>query len=425
MLRKFSRPSLPTQIMMALVFGAMFGYFFPHCGIALKPLADVFLRMIRMIVVPLVFCALIVGVAGTGSFKNLGRLSLKSIIWFEVATTVALVIGLLVVNTFKPGVGVIAPHTLDTTSVVAASKKSIDILQILIEIVPTNIVDSMARGALLQVVFFSIFFGLAAAAAGKHGEPVVKLAENITNVMFRFTMFVMKVAPIGVFGAIAFSVGTYGFAMLLPLAKLLLCLYAGLIIFLILLLGGASLIWRVNFLHLLRAIKEPLLIAFSTCSSESAFPMLIERLLEFGVPRHIVMFVLPTGYSFNLDGGTLYLSMAVVFIAQVYGVPLSLSQQILILLTIMISSKGAAAIPGFAIVMIAGCCAAFGLPLEGVALIMTIDRLGDMGRTATNVIGNAVATIAVARWEKALPDDVLKNSYERKYGVKQDIEGLA
>jgi len=425
MLRKFTWPSLPTQIISGLVLGAVCGCLFPHFAVSLKPLADVFLRMIRMIVVPLVFCALIVGIAGTGSFKDLGRLSLKSIIWFEVATTVALVLGLLVVNIFKPGVGVVAPHALDTTSIVAASKKSIDILQILIEIVPTNIVDSMARGALLQIVFFSVFFGLATAAAGKHGEPIVKLAENITNVMFRFTMFVMKLAPIGVFGAIAFSVGTYGIAMLLPLGKLLLCLYGGLVVFLILLLGGSSLIWRVNFFHLLRAIKEPLLIAFTTCSSESAFPLLIERLLEFGVPRHIVMFVLPTGYSFNLDGGTLYLSMAVIFIAQVYGIPMSISQQILMLLTIMVASKGAAAVPGFAIIMIAGCCAAFGLPLEGVALIMSIDRLGDMGRTATNVIGNAVATIAVARWEKALPEDVLQDAYKREYGVKQDLQSLA
>ena len=424
-MRKFPRPGLPTQIMIGMALGVACGYLFPHQAVALKPLADVFLRMIRMIVVPLVFCALIVGIAGTGSFKDLGRLSLKSIVWFEVATTVALVIGLLMVNILKPGVGVAAPHSLDTASIVAASKKSIDILQILIEIVPTNIVDSMAHGALLQIVFFSVFFGLAAAAAGKHGEPIVKLAENITNVMFRFTMFVMKLAPIGVFGAIAFSVGTYGIAMLLPLAKLLGCLYGGLVVFLILLLGGSSLIWRVNFFHLLRAIKEPLLLAFTTCSSESAFPLLIERMLEFGVPRHIVMFVLPTGYSFNLDGGTLYLSMAVIFIAQVYGIPISISQQILILLTIMVASKGAAAVPGFAIVMIAGCCTAFGLPLEGVALIMSIDRLGDMGRTATNVIGNAVATIAVARWENALPEDVLQAAYRREYGVKQDLQSLA
>ena len=184
-MRKFPRPGLPTQIMIGMALGVACGYLFPHQAVALKPLADVFLRMIRMIVVPLVFCALIVGIAGTGSFKDLGRLSLKSIVWFEVATTVALVIGLLMVNILKPGVGVAAPHSLDTASIVAASKKSIDILQILIEIVPTNIVDSMAHGALLQIVFFSVFFGLAAAAAGKHGEPIVKLAENITNVMFR------------------------------------------------------------------------------------------------------------------------------------------------------------------------------------------------------------------------------------------------
>ncbi|MDR3671258.1 MAG: cation:dicarboxylase symporter family transporter [Holophaga sp.] len=421
-MKKIPRVGLSTQIFISLILGILFGVVFPHYGAALKPLADVFLRMIRMIVVPLIFSALIVGIAGSGSFENLGRLSLKTIIWFEVATTVALVIGLLVVNIFKPGIGVVIPHVADTSTVVAASKKSIDMIQMLIEIVPTNIVDSMAHGSLLQIVFFSVFFGVATAAAGKHGEPVVKLAENITNVMFHFTMFVMRLAPIGIFGAISYTVGTYGLGMLLPLGKLFLCLYLALIVFILVLITAASLICRVNFYHVMRAVKEPLLLAFSTASSETAFPSLIERLLEFGIPKHIVMFVLPAGYSFNLDGGTLYTSLAVMFIAQVYGVPMPIGHQILLMLTLMLASKGMAAVPGAVLIVIAGTVVAFGLPIEGVALILGIDRLLDMGRTATNVVGNAVATVVVARWEKVLPDEVLQKAYTLEYGAKMAAE---
>jgi proton glutamate symport protein len=417
-MKKLPKVGLSTQIFIALILGILFGVVFPHYGASLKPLADIFLRMIRMIVVPLIFSALIVGIAGSGSFENLGRLSLKTIIWFEIATTVALVIGLLVVNIFKPGIGVAIPHVADTSTVVAASKKSIDMIQMLIEIVPTNIVDSMAHGSLLQIVFFSVFFGVATAAAGKHGEPVVKLAENITNVMFHFTMFVMRLAPIGIFGAISYTVGTYGLGMLLPLGKLFLCLYLALFIFILVLISGASLITRVNFFHVMRAVKEPLLLAFSTASSETAFPSLIERLLEFGIPKHIVMFVLPAGYSFNLDGGTLYTSLAVMFIAQVYGIPMPISHQILLMLTLMLASKGMAAVPGAVLIVIAGTVVAFGLPIEGVALILGIDRLLDMGRTATNVVGNAVATVVVARWERVLPDEVLQKAYTLEYGAK-------
>jgi proton glutamate symport protein len=422
---KIPKIGLSTQIFISLLLGVVFGFFFPHYGAALKPLADIFLRMIRMIVVPLIFSALIVGIAGSGSFKDLGRLSFKTILWFEIATTVALAIGILVVNVLKPGSGMTITQGVDTSTVVAASKKSIDMMQMLIEIVPTNIVDSMARGSLLQIVFFSVFFGVATAAAGKHGEPVVKLAENITNVMFHFTMFVMKLAPIGIFGAISYTVGTYGLGMLLPLGKLFLCLYLALIIFILILLVGATLICKVNFFHVIRAVKEPLLLAFSTASSETAFPLLIERLLEFGVPKHIVMFVLPAGYSFNLDGGTLYASLAVMFIAQVYGVPMPLSHQLLLMFTLMLATKGMAAVPGAVLITIAGTCVAFGLPIEGVALILGIDRLLDMGRTATNVVGNAVATVVVARWEKVLPDEVLKKSYKLEYGSKLDEQSLA
>jgi proton glutamate symport protein len=368
-----------------------------------------------MIVVPLIFSALVVGIAGTGDFKRLGRLSVKTFVWFEFATTIALFIGLVVANVLKPGLGVNVGNVGDISTASAAAKKTIDMMAMVIDIVPTNIVDSMAHGNLLQIVFFSVFFGVATATAGKLGEPVVKFADSVLQCMFHFTMYVMKLAPIGVFGAIAFTVGKYGIVMLLPLGKLILCLYFSLIVFILVVLVGASLLWRVNFYHLMRALKEPLMLAFSTASSETALPILIERLQQFGIPKYIVTFVVPTGYSFNLDGGTLYTTMAVLFIAQVYGVHFGLGQQILLVLTLVMATKGMAAVPGAVLITIAGTVAAFGLPVEGVALIMGVDRIMDMGRTATNVIGNAVATVVVARWEKALPDSVLQEAYAKDF----------
>lgn len=405
---------LTTQIFIALILGVLFGYFFPELGQSLKPVGDVFIRMIKMIVVPLIFSALVMGIAGTGDFKQVGRLGVKTLIWFEVATTLALVVGLVVVNVLQPGAGV-SVGTLDAGAVNAAAGKSVDMVQMLINIVPTNIVESMSHGSMLQIVFFSTFFGVAAAAAGPAGEPVIKLAGSVMEIMFKFTMYVMKLAPIGIFGTIAFTVGKFGLGMLIPLAKLIFSLYFALIIFIALVLIGASLIVRVNFFHLMRAVKEPILLAFSTASSETALPMLIENLQKFGVPKHIVTFVLPTGYSFNLDGGTLYSSLAIVFVAQVYNIPLDLGHQVLILLTLMLATKGMAAVPGAVIITIAGTAASFGLPVEGIALILGIDRILDMGRTATNVIGNTVATVVVARWEKVLPEEVLEEAYKKNY----------
>ena len=264
-------------------------------------------------------------------------------------------------------------------------------------------------------MFFSTFFGLAVAAAGDAGKPVLALAESVCQVMFRFTNMVMRLAPIGIAATMAYTVGKFGLVMLLPLAKLILCLYAALAIFVVLLLVGASLVTRVNMLHLLRAIREPAVLAFSTAASETALPILMEKLEAFGVPRRIVMFVLPTGYSFNLDGGTLYASLAVIFLAQVYNVPLNIAEQITLLLTLMLATKGMAAVPGAVLITITGTAVAFGLPIEGVALILGVDRILDMGRTATNVIGNAVATVVVARWEKELPQETLQLAYARSY----------
>ncbi|QJW48602.1 cation:dicarboxylase symporter family transporter [bacterium BFN5] len=405
---------ISTQIFIALILGIVFGYVFPNYGVALKPVGDMFIRMIKMIVVPLVFSSLIMGIAGTGDFKKLGRLGAKSIIWFEIATTLALFVGLAVVNILQPGVGVNVVAA-DASAVTTAAKKSVDMMQMIVNIVPTNVVDAASRGDMLQIILFSTFFGVAAAAMGSVGKPVVDLSKSVAEIMFKVTWYVMKLAPIGVFALIAFTVGKFGLGMLIPLAKLIGSLYFALILFITLLLTGASAIFRVNFFHLFRAIKEPVMIAFSTAASEAALPIAMEKLEKFGVPKHIVTFVLPTGYTFNLDGSTLYSALAVVFIAQVYGIPFSLSQQLIMVLTLMLSTKGIAAVPGASLIVIAGTAAAFGLPVEGIAIILGVDRILDMARTACNVVGNCVAAVVVARWENELPDSVLQQAYAQNY----------
>lgn len=402
--------TLATQILLALVLGIAFGHFFPIYGVALKPLGDIFVRMIKMVVVPIIFSSLIMGIAGTGDFKKLGRIGVKSIVWFEIATTLALVIGLVIVNLVKPGVGVTI-GTVNTEAAGSAAQKTIDMVQMLVNIVPVNIVDAMVRGDMLQIVFFSVFFGLAAAAVGKAGEPVVSLAKSIAEIMFKFTWYVMKLAPIGVFALMAFTIGKYGLGMIVPLAKLIASFYSALIIFACFVLVGVLKLAGIKVLKLARALKEPTLIAFSTTSSEAALPLAMEKLEKFGVPKHIVSFVLPTGYVFNLDGATLYSALSVVFIAQLYGIHLDLSQQILIMATLMVSTKGLAAVPGAVVIVIAGTAAAFGLPMEGVALLIGIDRILDMGRTTINLLGNCVAAVVVAAWEKELPEHATESEY--------------
>lgn len=405
---------LSTQIMIALILGVVFGYLLPQYGLAVKAVGDIFVRMIKMIVVPLIFSSLIMGIAGTGDFKQLGRLGFKTILWFEVATTIALVVGLAVVNIVQPGAGVSVPVS-DVSAVSGLAEKSVDMGKMLVEIVPTNIVESAAKGNMLQIIFFSCIFGVSAAAMGKAGQPVLDLAVSIANIMFKVTEYVMKLAPIGVFALIAYTVAKFGLGVLIPMAKLIFSLYFALFLFSLLLLAFASVVMRINMFHLLRAIKEPLLIAFTTAASEAALPVAMEKLEKFGVPKHIVTFVLPTGYTFNLDGSTLYSALTVIFIAQMYNINLELHTQILIMLTLMLSSKGIAAVPGAGFIVVAATVAAFGLPIEGVAIILGIDRILDMGRTACNVFGNCVAAVVVARWEKVLPDEVLEAGYAKNY----------
>ena len=407
-------PSGTTQIFIGLVLGIGIGYLWPSSDIngvhtagyaeQIKPLADTFLRMIKMIIAPLLFSTLVVGIAGTGDLKAMGRIGLKAIIYFEVATTIALFLGLLLVNLFQPGAGVqVASMGVDTLRALQETKAHSG-WDMLVTLFPTSVIDAMARGDILQLVVFSIFFGIGVAAIGEKGRPVVDVLESTAQVMFKFTGYVMLFAPIGVMAAIAATVGKMGLGILLTLGKLVLLMYGGLILFAVIVIGGVSYLIRVPFFLFLRAVKEPFLIAFTTASSEAALPKALEVMERFGCPKNIVGLVLPTGYSFNLDGTTLYLSLASVFVAQLFGVPMTIGQQLVMMLTLMLTSKGVAGVPRAALVVLTATLAQFKLPLEGAAILLAIDQILDMGRTAVNVMGNCISTAVVARWEGVFDD---------------------
>jgi len=393
-----------TQIFIGLLIGIVVGYLWPDFGVAVKPLADAFLRMIKMIIAPLLFATLVVGIAGTGDLKSMGRIGVEAIVYFEVATTIALLLGLTLVNIFQPGVGVALPLGTDATAVATMAQSQQHAWDIFLHLFPTSVVDAMARGDILQLVVFSMFFGIALAAIGKKGQPIVNLLDSVAQVMFRFTGYVMFFAPIGVFAAIAATVGAKGIAILFTLGKLIALMYLGLAIFVLVVLGGVSYLIRVPFLAFVKAIREPFLIAFTTASSEAALPKALDVMERFGVPKNIVGFVLPTGYSFNLDGTTLYLSLASVFVAQLFDRDLKIPQQLVMMLTLMLTSKGVAGVPRAALVVLTATLTQFGLPLEGAAILLGIDQVMDMGRTAVNVMGNCIATAVVARWEGVFDD---------------------
>ena len=412
--------SLSTYIVLALILGVVVGAVSPDLGLAMKPLGDIFIRMIKMIVVPLIFFSLIMGIAGTGDFSKLGRLGGKAILWFEVATTVALVVGLLVVNLIEPGMGVHIQQGMTDAVQKIADHKPLDHIQMIVNIVPTNIIDAMARADMLQIIFFSCIFAISAAKAGKDGQKVIDLSRDITHIMFNVTHYVMKVSPIGIFGAIAHTVGMYGLDVLIPLLKLIGTMYLAIGIFLVILVIGAAVVTKVNLVGFMKVIKEPMVLAFTTSASEAALPIAMEKLERIGIPKHIVSFVLPLGYTFNLDGSTLYSAVAVIFLGQVYGVPLPLGLQIVILLTLMISTKGIAGVPGAALIILA---TAFGIPVEGVAMLLGIDRVLDMARTMCNVTGNCIAGLVVARWEHEISAEDL-NSYIEKPMSDEEFAAL-
>jgi proton glutamate symport protein len=387
--------SLTQWIFIAMAVGIAIGHFFPEAGKNLTPLSNVFLRLIKSIIAPLLFATLVCGIAGSGSAKTMGRIGLKAMIYFEIVTTVALFLGLFAVNLVKPGVGVSLNRAADAG--LPQVKPSLSLM--LEHTFPVSIIEAMAKNEVLQLVVFCFIFGTAAIAIGEKAKPVVDFLRSLGDVMFQYTKYVMYFAPIGVGAAIGAVVGSKGIVVLIGLGKLILTLYAALIIFVVFVLGAVVLIFRIPVRRFWNAAREPFFLAFSTASSEAAFPIAMQNMERFGVPRHIVSFVLPTGYSFNLDGTTLYLSLASVFVAQAAGLNMSVGEQLMMMLTLMLTSKGVASVPRAALVILAGTLTTFNLPMEGIALLLGVDTLMDMARTSVNMLGNCLATTVVAKWE--------------------------
>jgi proton glutamate symport protein len=394
---KFPRLSLTQWIFVGMGVGLLVGWLAPDVAVDLKPLSTIFLRLIKSIVAPLIFATLVVGIAGHGDLKQVGRMGVKALVYFEVVTTIALAIGLAVVNIMKPGVGASLQTAANVGDIVAKKQTFSDVL---IHIFPQSFFQAAADGEVLQVVVFTLIFSFALALVAKEKrEIIVTFCDALAETMFKFTNIVMKYAPVGVAAAIAVTVGNKGLSVLINLGLLILSLYIALTVFVVGVLGAVALIARVPIRRFINAVKEPALIAFSTSSSEAALPKAMLAMEALGVPRRIVSFVIPTGYSFNLDGSSLYLSLAAIFVAQAAGIDLSAGQQIIMVLTLMLTSKGVAGVSRAALVVLAGTLSSFGLPLEGVAVLLGVDQLMDMGRTMVNVIGNCLATVVIARWE--------------------------
>jgi len=395
------RPSLTTWIFISMLLGAEIGHDFPAFGVSLRLLAQIFLQLIKVIIAPLLFSTLVSGIAGHSDLKKVGRMGVKALIFFEIVTTLALFIGLAAINFTQAGVGAQIPANANETVRIESLTPSETVLHAF----PENIAKSVAENQILQVVIFSLLFGVALALVKNETKrrPMLAFTESLAEVMFKFTNIVMWFAPLGILGAIAATVGSTGVGILGNLARLLLTLYGALAVFLLVVLLPVALLAGVPIKRFLRAITEPATIAFSTASSEAALPSAMERMEELGVPRPVVAFVMPTGYSFNLTGSALYLSLAAIFVAQAAGMHLSFGRQLYILLVLMLTSKGVAGVSRAAIVILLATAATVGLPSEPIFILLGIDQLMDMGRTAVNVIGNCLATVVIARWEGEFP----------------------
>jgi proton glutamate symport protein len=405
--------SLTAKIFIGLVLGVTLGAVSRKlnfdCTPYVRPLSLLFLNLIKSIIAPLIFSTLVIGIAGTGDVRQVGRIGLKALVYFELVTTFALVIGLAAVNITKPGVGVhLPPPKPDAAGTLQAAKPQ-TFGELVTHLAPASIIKAMADGDVLQIVVFSVLFALAVTSIGEKAKPFVVWCESLADIMFRFTEFVMKFAPVGVGAAMANTVGHAGLGVLKNLGMLVGTLYGALLVFLCFVLLPVALLARVPLRDFFNAVKEPATIAFATTSSESALPKAMENMERLGVPRRIVGFVLPTGYSFNLDGTTLYLSLASIFVAQAAGVHLTIGEQVFMMLTLMLTSKGVAGVPRASMVILLGTLASFHLPVEGVIVILGVDELMDMARTAVNVIGNCLATVVVARWEKAFRNEEWKS----------------
>lgn len=392
------KKSLTTWIMLSMLIGAEFGHDFKSVAIHLNVISKIFLNLIKTIIAPLLFGTLVVGIAGHSDLRQVGRMGWKSILYFEVVSTIALFIGLAAINLSKAGIGVTLPDAMLQGALPEMPKQTWE--QVILHVFPENIAKSIAEGQVLQIVVFSILFGIAVAMVKeKYRSPMVRFAGSLSEVMFKFTNMIMYFAPLAVFAAIAYSVGHMGIGILVNLGQLLATLYAALLVFLLFVLLPILLFLKVDLPGFIKAVSEPATLAFATTSSEAALPIAMENMERFGVPRKIVAFVIPTGYSFNLDGTTLYLAMASIFVAQIAGIHLPIETQLIMMVTLMLTSKGVAGVPRASLVILLGTATNFGLPVWPIFIILGIDELMDMARTAVNVIGNCLATVVIAKWE--------------------------
>jgi proton glutamate symport protein len=417
---------LAWQIVIGLILGIAVGAVFygnPNIEGFLQPIGDIFIRLIKMIVVPIVVATLIVGVAGVGDIKKLGKLGGKTILYFEVITTIAIIVGLLAANIVQPGAG-IQMNELGTTNIdqyvdSANEQKSHGIADTFVNIVPSNIFESLMKGDMLAIIFFSIMFGLGVASLGERGKPVLTFFEGVADTMFWVTNQVMKFAPFGVFALIGVTVSKFGLASLIPLGKLVIVVYGAMIFFVLIVLGLIARWCGIHIFTIMKILKDEMVLAFSTASSEAVLPKLIEKMERFGCPKAITSFVIPTGYSFNLDGSTIYQSIGALFIAQMYGIDMSIPEQLTLVLVLMVTSKGIAGVPGASFVVLLATLGAMGLPMEGLAFIAGVDRVLDMARTVVNVIGNSLAAIVMSKWEGQFNEQKAQNYIKSLEASKQ------
>jgi len=397
---------LYAQVIAAVILGALLGHFLPGAGIAMKPLGDGFIKLVKMLIVPIVFCTVVTGIAKMGDLTQVGRVGLKGILYFEALTTAALVIGLVIAHVVKPGVGMnVNPAALDTRAISAytAHVRPASTVEFLLNIIPRDVADAFAKGDILQVLVFSVLFGAALALVKDAGQPVLKFLDSAGKVFFRIVAIVMRLAPIGAFGAMAFTVGQYGARTLLSLSKLIVCFYATSLLFILIVLGLVMRWAGLSLFKFLRYLKEEILIVLGTSSSESALPLMMEKMEQLGCSKPVVGLVIPMGYSFNLDGSSIYLTLATLFIAQACNIHVPFAEQMEILAVLLVTSKGAAAVTGGGFITLAATLAAVGnIPVAGLALILGVDRFMSEARAITNLIGNGVASVAVSKWEGEL-----------------------
>jgi proton glutamate symport protein len=400
------RYGLAIQIVIGLILGILVGALFygnPSVETFLKPIGDIFIRLIKMIVVPIVISTLVIGVAGVGDMKKLGKIGGKTILYFEIVTTIAIIVGLLAANLFQPGAGVNMAELTKTDIQkyvdTAETTQSHGFVETFVNIVPKNVFEAMVNGDMLAIIFFSVLFGLGVAAAGEKGKPVLQFFQGVADAMFWVVNTIMKFAPFGVFALIGVTVSKFGVNSLLPLGKLVIVVYGSMLFFVFVVLGVIARMSGITVMAIIKILKDELLLAYSTASSETVLPKIMEKMERLGCPKAITSFVIPTGYSFNLDGSTLYQALAALFIAQMYNIDMPISTQITLMLVLMVTSKGIAGVPGVSFVVLLATLGSVGIPLEGLAFIAGIDRILDMARTVVNVIGNSLAAVVISRWE--------------------------